>query len=83
MPQQRSKRFSGESARGGTLGGRIALAMAGRVSPETLYRLAAKDRYPWGFVRKGLRRPDPGVQLDLFPQAITPAPLKAKIHAPA
>ncbi len=65
--QERSNHSSGGSARGGTLGGRIALAMAGRVHPEILYRLAAKDPYPWGYVPKRHRTPDPSCQLDLFP----------------
>ncbi len=74
MPHRRSNHSSGGSARGGTLGGRIALAMAGRVHPETLYRLAAKDPYPWGYVRKRLRTPDPGCQLDLFPPEVSLSP---------
>ncbi len=72
MPHMRSKRSSGGSARGGTLGGRIALAMAGRVHPEILYRLAAKDPYPWGYVPVRLRTPDSSCQLDLFPPEVGP-----------
>lgn len=57
---------AGESARGGTLGGRIALRLAGRVHPAILERLAGShDRPPWGYVRKADRQVDPSVQLEL------------------
>lgn len=59
---------SGESARGGTLGGRIALRFAGRLHPAILTRLIAARgcEYPWGYTRKAAMQSDPSVQLKLF-----------------